>query len=331
MESIRLVLTQFTDETMSIVIAILVLVFSVLVAYWYYNRRKFHQLSHQIPASVVKNYLDSIIANSNALKSSLFRGGGLEVGEGVPAILPTSDLPTGGISVGGASSEELAQKNAEIANLKSLLSQKDATIAELEKMLEAARLSNGGGVSQEEYDIVKSEVASLKNQLEEANKALEEEKSSGGAGDPEAAAKLEQVSSERDELRERLMEYEIIEEDLANLKKYQQENEQLKKTIEELQTGGASSPAPEQASEPQAQEEAVAEAPVAEEAPQEASEPEAAAEPVEPPPEVTAEENPAADDGATQAAAEEMPDVPSNGGDQKSADELLSEFEKMLG
>lgn len=306
MESIRLVLTQFTDETMSIAIAILVVVFSVLVAYWYYNRRKFQQLSHQIPASVVKNYLDSIIANSTALKSSLFRGGGLDIGEGTPAILPTSELPTGGISMGGASSEELASKNAEVANLKSLLSQKDATIAELEKMLEAARASSGDGVSQEEYDIVKSEVAGLKNQLEEANRSIEDAKANGGGGDSDL---LQKVTGERDELKERLQEYEIIEEDLANLKKYQQENIELKKQLEALK-GGETTPAPE---------EPAAETPPAEE-------------PVaEPPPEVSAEENAAADDGATEAAAEEMPEVPDNGGDQKSADELLSEFEKMLG
>ena len=319
MESIRLILTQFTDETMSIVIAILVLVFSVLVAYWYYNRRKFHQLSHQIPASVVKNYLDSIIANSNALKSSLFRGGGLDVEEGIPAILPTSELPTGGVSVGGGNSEALAQKNAEIANLKSLLSQKDATISELEKMLEAARSNSGGGITQEEYDIVKSEVTGLKNQLEEANSALEVAKSAG-SDDSASSAQLDQISSERDELKERLMEYEIIEEDLANLKKYQQENEQLKKTIEELKGGAAPVEAAPAAQEAEVAPEETMEAAPVEEAPV-----------AEPGPEVTGDDNPAADDGATAAAAEEMPDVPGNGGDQKSADELLSEFEKMLG
>lgn len=323
-EQIRLVLTQFTDETISISLAVLVVVFAALIAYWFYNRRKFHQLSHQIPASVVKNYLDSIIANSTALKSSLFRGGGLELGEGIPSIIPTSDLPSGGVAVGSDQSEELAQKNAEIANLKSLLGQKDATIAELEKMLEAARASNGGGISEEEANIMKGEIESLKNQLEEANTALEAAKASGGSGDSGAMqAEVDKISSERDELKERLMEYEIIEEDLANLKKFQQENEQLKKTIEELRGGAPAGDTTDDipAEEPVAQEEPVEEepAPVEEEPTP------------EPPPEMTADDNPAADDSATEAAAEENPDVPTNEGDQKSADELLSEFEKMLG
>lgn len=326
MESLRLVLTQFTDETISISLAVLVVVFASLVAYWFYNRRRFHQLSHQIPASVVKNYLDSIIANSTALKSSLFRGGGLELGEGIPSILPTSDLPSGGIAVGSDNSEALAQKNAEIANLKSLVGQKDATIAELEKMLEAARASNGGGISEEEAGILKGEVDSLKAQLEEANAALEGAVAGGGSGgDSELDAQIESVTKERDELKERLMEYEIIEEDLANLKKFQQENEQLKKTIAELKGGAAEEDVPAAETTPEVEEPAAEEAPAVEEA---VAEEEPAP---EPPPQVTADENPAADEGATAAASEENPEIPDNDGEQKSAAELLSEFEKMLG
>jgi hypothetical protein len=287
-ESIKLFLTQYTDETIKISISVLVLVFIINLLYWRYNRKKFRKLTHQIPATVVKNYLDSIIANSNALKSSLFRGGGLDVGEGIPSVLPTGDLPTGGA---GVSSEELAQKNAEIASLRGQIADKDKTIAELEKLLAAARESNGGGISDAEAKALNDQIADLKAQLEAAKAA------GGGGGDPEAAAKLDQITKERDELKERLMEYEIIEEDLANLKKFQQENAQLKKTIEELKAGGA---APAGASAD--------------------SEPAAPAAPAEPPP--------AAE---TQAAADEMPDVPPNEGEQKSAEELLSEFEKMLG
>mgnify|MGYP000017572399 CR=1 FL=1 len=335
MESIRVILTQFTDETISIFLAVLVIVFAALIAYWVYNRRKFHQLSHQIPASVVKNYLDSIIANSTALKSSLFRGGGLELGEGIPSIIPASDLPAGGVSVGGASSEELATKNAEIANLKAMLNQKDVTIAELEKMLEAARSSSGGD-SDEELNILRSEVSSLKAQLEESNTALEAAKSatpSSGGADP---AELEKVTQERDELKERLMEYEIIEEDLANLKKFQQENEELKKTIAELQGGApAEAAAPEAAVEEAPAEEAVAEEPAAveeapaEEAPAETPEEAPAQEAVAEEP--ASEEAPAAEASVDAAADGSSEGIPDNDGEQKSAAELLSEFEKMLG
>ena len=132
MESFKYILNHLTDETLSLFVAILILLAATTIAYWWYNRRKFHQLQHQIPASVLKNYLDSIIANSNALKSSLFRGGGLEIGEGIPSIVPSDDLAVGNVCDGGASAEELARKNAEISSLKSTVTQKENTIAELE-------------------------------------------------------------------------------------------------------------------------------------------------------------------------------------------------------
>ena len=87
-ETVRLILTKFTDETITIFGVMLLLTLISIIAYWFYNRKKFRELSHEIPASVVKNYLDSIIQNSNSLKSSLFRGGGLDMGTGIPSVVP---------------------------------------------------------------------------------------------------------------------------------------------------------------------------------------------------------------------------------------------------
>tara|TARA_R110002072_G_scaffold534_6_gene3852 strand:+ start:30517 stop:31503 length:987 start_codon:yes stop_codon:yes gene_type:complete len=317
-----------TDELLGLLFGVTVFFITLLVAYWWYNRKKFHQLSHQIPASVVKNYLDSIITNSNALKSSLFRGGGLDLGEGTPSVMPASELPKGNVSMGGASSEELSQKNAEIARLKATVLEKDKTIEELERMLAAARDSNGGGISDEEANIMKGEITNLQGKLEQALSDLEAAKASSGGDGGDVAA----VTKERDELKERLQEYEVIEEDLANIKKFQQENEQLRKTIEQLQAGGAT-PAAETAPEPEAAEAPKSEDPepiLAEEMPPAPeAEPEEVAEAPAP-----AEEAPAAEPVSEEEAtseAEDTPEVPSNEGEQKSAEELLSEFEKMLG
>ncbi len=316
MESLQYILNHFTDETISISFAVLILIAVTMIAYWWYNRRKFHQLQHQIPASVLKNYLDSIIANSNALKSSLFRGGGLEIGEGIPSIVPSGDLPTGNVG-DGASAEELARKNAEISSLKATISQKDSTIAELEKMLEAARADNGGGISDAEAKLLNDEIAKLKEEL-----AAAKANDGGGGAD---AAELAAITKERDELKERLMEYEIIEEDLANLKKFQQENDELKKKIAEL--GGEVPAAPEPAAAAEAAPAPEPEPAAAEAAPEPVAEPEPTPEP-EP-----VEETPSVEEIAAaepvEAAAEEVP--ASDDGEQKSAEELLSEFEKMLG
>ncbi len=115
------------------------------------------------------------------------------------------------------------------------------------------------------------------------------------------------------------MDYEIIEEDLANLKRLQSENEKLKKQL----SNSAPTPdvAPEAAQEIPAVEEMV-EVPAVETE-------EAAA-----PPEVEA----AAEVAAVEESAPPEPpaEVSSDLGEnreekEKSSEELLSEFEKMLG
>ena len=307
------VITESTGDTMIISALVMLLVLGALISVWLYNRRKFHNLSHQIPASIVKNYLDSIIQNSTSLKSSLFRGGGMEIGEGIPSVVPTQDLRPGPVSAG--SPEELNRKNAEISSLNSKLSDKDRLISDLEKRLaDAAKAGGGDAVLQSEVDRLQKEKKSLEDKI----KSLEDElaKAKANAGDPGA---LESITKERDALKERLVEYEIIEEDLANLKKLQQENETLKKEIEALKAGGGAAAA-------------VATAAAA------APEPEPP-----PPPEpaggdddleaamAAAIEAPAAEEPPAEEPAAEESEGEEEGEDQKSAEELLSEFEKMLG
>ena len=221
-------ISETPDEVLMFSFSLLSFVGIILVAYWFYNRRRIHQLSHQIPASVVKNYLDSIIQNSSALKSSLFRGGGLDVGEGIPSVMPVGDLPTGNVSESsGASSEELNQKIAEIASLTKRVADKDRMIRDLESKLDDAQSAGGDGNDKtEEVAMLKDEIKRLKKELGEASQP------SGGSEDnSELEGKLADVTKERDDLKERLMEYEIIEEDLANLKRLQQENEQLRNQL----------------------------------------------------------------------------------------------------
>ncbi len=282
------------------------------------------ELQHQIPASVIKNYLDSVIQNSNALKSSLFRGGGLDFAEGVPSVVPAGSLSTGGVQ--GADPQELAQKNAEISALQGKINSKDSQIRELERQLAEGVSGDEAG---EKVIALQSENASLKAELEAKQAELDALKAAPPAGgDP---AEVEDLKKKNAELQTSLDEYSVISEDLANLRKLQQENEQLQKTIEELKAGGASQaaePAPAAAPEPEPTPEPAPE-PVAEATPEPAPEPEAPA--------------PAEDDGeaAMAAAIQEQQSeetkndddmmVPSNEGEQKSAEELLSEFEKMLG
>lgn len=267
-----------------------------IIVYWFYNRKKFHQLTHEIPASVVKNYLDSIIQNSTALKSSLFRGGGLDMGNGIPSVVPVGDLPSS-MSIGvGSGSEEVNQKNAEIASLTLKLNDRSKQIADLEKRLQ--ELSAGKSPN--------AEIDLLKKELAEARAA--------SGGDANLQKELGTVTTERNDLRERLKEYEIIEEDLANLKRLQQENDQLKAELAALRRGA---PQPKSEAPPVVVKVAPVAPPIEEEIDLEAEMARA-----------IAESKPSKPATVVEVPEDEAPAVD---GEQKSAEELLSEFEKMLG
>ena len=291
-ETLRLILTKFTDETITLFSMLLLITMAGIIAYWFYNRKKFHQLTHEIPASVVKNYLDSIIQNSTSLKSSLFRGGGLDMGNGIPSVVPVGELPAS-MSIGvGSALEEVNQKNAEIASLTLKLNDRTKQISDLEKRMQELGSGKGGNA---EAEILKKEVGALQAQLAEAR--------ASSGGDPTLQRDLTAVTSERNDLRERLKEYEIIEEDLANLKRLQQENDQLKAELAALKRGTPQVKIPD----------AVIAAAAVEEEDLEAAMAQAIA------------------DSQPKSAAPIDEEVPAAEVEQKSAEELLSEFEKMLG
>ena len=93
---------------------------------------------------------------------------------------------------------------------------------------------------------LRAEKSSLEQRLKDAQSAQNSNASAGPGGpDPKMVKELE-------ELRAKLKEYEVIEDDLANLKKFQKENEELKARISQLESGGAAlkvipggAPAPE--------------------------------------------------------------------------------------
>ncbi|MDD4974302.1 MAG: hypothetical protein PHY93_08110 [Bacteriovorax sp.] len=302
-ETLRLILTKFTDETITVFSTLLLVTMAGIIAYWFYNRKKFQQLTHEIPASVVKNYLDSIIQNSTALKSSLFRGGGLDMGNGIPSVVAVGDLPSSmNIGVGsGSDSEAVNQKNAEIASLTLKLNDRTKQISDLEKRMQELGAGKGGSP---EAELLKKELTTLQSQLAEARAA--------SGGDPNLKQDLTIVTNERNDLRERLKEYEIIEEDLANLKRLQQENDQLKAELAALRKGAPQAKIPDAV---------VSVAPVL--APVFEEEIDLEAEMAR----AIEESKPAA-----KALVVEVPEeAPVVEGEQKSAEELLSEFEKMLG
>jgi hypothetical protein len=139
------------------------------------------------------------------------------------------------------------------------------------------------------------------------------------------------VTKERDEIRDRLREFEIISDDLANLKRLQQENEQLKRSLA-AQGGAVPKMVPK--------EEPVAPAP----APQ--ADVADLLEDIGSSDAMTSDDSKALEDFLSEPAAEPepepaapvaaAPEVPHDNSDtkpksDKTPEDLLSEFEKMLG
>ncbi len=197
-------------------------------------------MKHQIPASVMKIYLDAIIQNSTALKSSLLRGAVDEIDpNGIPFVFPLqSGVPAVAAPVQGLlrptrSSEPtevdegvLNAKNAEISALKSQLDEKEGIIKELElKTMEA--LAN--------YREAQDKLSRQGGEVAAAPSA-----SAANANDSELGKQLEEVTKERDLLKEKLKEYEIIEHDLAEIPRMQREIDQLKKSLAAYEQSGSS-------------------------------------------------------------------------------------------
>jgi hypothetical protein len=210
---------KFGPELLVIQFGFLVITSTLFLWLWFSNRRKYHNLKHAIPANVVKSYLDSIIQNSTALKSSLFRGGGLDL-NGVPSVMPVQQLVGGdNIAISGAPSTALMEE----------LNQKKAQIASLEAQLAASK--NAQRAVEAELAECQKKLAIAEARIKELEALLAKAKASGGGGDTAIQAELDSVTGERNELKERLKEFEIISDDLADLKRLKQENEQLKRSL----------------------------------------------------------------------------------------------------
>jgi hypothetical protein len=344
LESLITTLDKFTPEILVILSGLLVITTTLFLWLWFANRRTYNLLKHQLPASVVKTYLDSVIQNSNSLKSALFRGNEGDVSfSSMPSSMP---LVGGGESLAIASSgnssgqeaalrEQLQQKLAELAALQSQLAAANSIKKELESGLAGAQ----------------ARIKELEALLAQSGKAVP----AASGNDAAMKAELQKITKERDELRDRLKEYEIIEDDLKRL---QQENQQLKRALGQDPAGpspAAAAPvaAPPKAASPKGQDPLAGAADLFDEVPVEDSplENEVAEEAVAAalPEEVAAssEESTTAEleEFLTGGSEAEAPKEVAMGGSEKDApapkaeptgnektpEDLLSEFEKMLG
>jgi hypothetical protein len=111
LQTLNIYIAENTGAVLAILLAITVFLAILLLAYWFYHRKFYRNLKHQIPATVVQNYLDSIISNSQSLKSSL-----LLEDEPIPSVVPVEKLKSSDLS-NDILGEQVSLKTLEIERL----------------------------------------------------------------------------------------------------------------------------------------------------------------------------------------------------------------------
>lgn len=264
----------------------LICVVGAVALYWTLIRKKKKESADWVPAALVRQYLDKVRTDEADIRYRLFGEQAPVVGGVAPTIITSSDPAIAG--------------------------QLDALRAQLgvadQRALDFDRMLNG----------LRAEKAALEAKLAAAPAA--------GAGGATAGAAGPAVQKELDDLKAKLQEYEVIEDDLANLKKFQKENETLRAKVDQYEKGGAvvaGTPAP-----------APAEVKISGGAPQQA--PELKVVPAAPAPVAEAPKAPETNTNvlapvtptADPAPAAAAPAAEKSAKDKEA--ELLSEFEKML-
>jgi hypothetical protein len=214
MESWVYIFSKFTPEALLFEGLIICVLCSGYAAFWVLKKRRLGVAQTAVPASVVKTYLTALINDAEQMRSQLF---GL--------------LKSAGVAMPSAMINQAIQAEA------------------LAAAMEQASAAGTGAV---DPNLVKK-VALLEGQMAEQNKAMQslltekqkieaELKAARGnakaAPAPSGDAAVAELQKQMQLLQSKLDEYSVIEDDLANLKRLQQENAQLKAAL-----GGAPVPA----------------------------------------------------------------------------------------
>lgn len=210
MEAIALVFSKFSEELIAAQLALL-LVCTGTALYLLLVRKKKKESAEWVPAAVVRAYLDRVQAEEREVRMKLF--GELSATYGIPNPM-TAPLAT-------ALGTTIADPNLvrELEALRAQLALSDQRVIEFDRNMNA----------------LKAEKAALEQKLKELGSGVAA--TGAASGSPEFVA----LQKEASDLKEKLQEYSVIEDDLANLKKFQKENEQLRQRIGQLEGGAASS------------------------------------------------------------------------------------------
>ncbi|MCY4523998.1 MAG: hypothetical protein OXB84_04595 [Halobacteriovoraceae bacterium] len=293
-EVTKLILTQFTDEAIVVSALLLFFFFTSIVLYWLCSKKTSKNLSHKIPANVLGNYVENATANKESLNSFTSK-------KGNPSVVSPGNLRPGA-NLKDISTEEFNQKIAEIASLKHKIVNLEGQVQEFEKRLSKQPKEGGLSIAQSMKERLTNIV---RGKSSNPNKDLEK--------------KLIKANKENDKYKKKLKEYEVISNDIASLEEMKKENEELKKSIK---------------SEPK---DDLSDLTIVKDNSQKEKEDRIVIEANEKEPEekitvkqVTSKDDDDSEDNDLELKEKTKEAVP-NDGEQKSTEDLLSEFEKMLG
>ena len=191
MENLIYLLAEFSSEFLLFLALGIFILVCIYAAFWIVHKRRHGVIDTQLPSGPVKAYLNSMIFDAEQLRLQLFGILGAQLPPEKMAMVPQQVVISGPVD-----SSKLGELEGKLAEQMRALEAMTQTKAQLEKELADSKKNMGvpGANTQQAIEMKK---------LEEKVKLLES----------------------------RLAEYNVIEDDLANLKRFQQENAALKKAL----------------------------------------------------------------------------------------------------
>ncbi len=221
MASIVYFFSKFTTEFLLLFATLFFALVAVYLFVWVIKRRRLGVARDLIPASVVRTYLNQLIGEAQGVRTQLFGilGGQQTMDSlGLSHAKSFGDTPVSLADAIGAPASAASEQASVPADLLARLQALEVQVREKESLIEG----------------INDEKKRLQEQLVAAKSAPV---SPAGSGSEDAAKLADQVKK----LEERLEEYSVIEDDLANLKRLQTENSKLREQLESLHANKASS------------------------------------------------------------------------------------------
>lgn len=223
--------SKFTEEFLLLGGAGIFTLLSAYCYHWVIKRRRLGAARSQVPAGVVKAYLNQLINEAQFVRTQLF---GLISGDPSEAAKLQSLFLKPNFEAGSAPAADAMaafQASSPSAGGANLSGSVPSDLIDRLKALESQLAAKESLVVN--INVEKTKLLEEIENLKQNQKALQNS-SAMSAGQDELLKKIKN-------LEERLEEYSLFEDDLANLKRLQQENNALKKRLED--SGASSGPA----------------------------------------------------------------------------------------